>query len=99
MLLMSVPWSAHDQVFKIFIILKLNSQFSAHLCACGIAALLKRMKKEFVTVGVDGSVYRFHPTFKDLLDSKIDELVDGKHEVGNNFKGINKTNIFSSFWY
>lgn len=40
------------------------------------------MNRPFVTVGVDGSVYRFHPTFKDLLDSKIDELVDGKLEVG-----------------
>lgn len=39
------------------------------------------MEKEYVTVGVDGSVYRFHPTFHDLLDQKIDELVDGKYEV------------------
>jgi hypothetical protein len=39
------------------------------------------MNKEFVTIGVDGSVYRFHPTFKDLLDSKIDELLDGKYKV------------------
>jgi len=53
---------------------------AAHLCACGIATLLKRMQKPYVTVGVDGSVYRFHPTFKDILDSKIDELVDGKLE-------------------
>lgn len=58
----------------------LVSTRAAHFCACGIAALLKRMNRPFVTVGVDGSVYRFHPTFKDLLDTKIDELVDGKHE-------------------
>lgn len=54
---------------------------AAHLCACGIATLLKRMQKPYVTVGVDGSVYRFHPTFKDILDAKIDELVEGKLEV------------------
>lgn len=70
---------------------------AAYLCACGVATLLKRMRKPYVTVGVDGSVYRFsleytlhvlvydfsrfHPTFKDLLDQKIDELVDGKLEV------------------
>ena len=53
---------------------------AAYLCACGIATLLKRMQKPYVTVGVDGSVYRFHPTFKDILDSKIDELLDGKYE-------------------
>lgn len=54
---------------------------AANLCAVGIAVLLKRMQKPYVTVGVDGSVYRFHPTFHDLLDQKIDELVDGKLEV------------------
>lgn len=54
---------------------------AAHLCACGVATLLKRMQKPYVTVGVDGSVYRFHPTFKDILDSKIDELVEGKLKV------------------
>ncbi|VDM61300.1 unnamed protein product [Angiostrongylus costaricensis] len=32
--------------------------------------------RPFVTVGVDGSVYRFHPTFKQLLDQKISALVD-----------------------
>lgn len=53
---------------------------AANLCAVGIAVLLKRMQKPYVTVGVDGSVYRFHPTFHDLLDQKIDELVDGKLE-------------------
>ena len=26
-------------------------------------------------VGVDGSVYRFHPTFRSLLDAKIDALI------------------------
>ncbi|KAL3125666.1 hypothetical protein niasHT_002266 [Heterodera trifolii] len=58
----------------------LVSARAAHFCACGIAALLKRMGRPIVTVGVDGSVYRFHPTFKFLLDHKIDELVEGKYE-------------------
>ncbi|KAL3104757.1 hypothetical protein niasHT_030369 [Heterodera trifolii] len=58
----------------------LVSARAAHFCACGIAALLKRMGRPTVTVGVDGSVYRFHPTFKFLLDHKIDELVEGKYE-------------------
>ncbi|ETN83159.1 hypothetical protein NECAME_17561 [Necator americanus] len=35
------------------------------------------MKRPYkVTVGVDGSVYRFHPTFKRLLDQKIRDLID-----------------------
>ncbi|KIH48554.1 hypothetical protein ANCDUO_21376 [Ancylostoma duodenale] len=38
------------------------------------------MKRPYVTVGVDGSVYRFHPTFPRLLDEKIDQLIEGDIE-------------------
>lgn len=48
---------------------------AAHLCAAGIATLVRRIDKPFVTIGVDGSVYRFHPAFKQLLDQKIYELL------------------------
>ncbi|KAH7728436.1 hexokinase [Aphelenchoides avenae] len=58
----------------------LVSTRAAHLCAVGIATLLNRMKKPYVTVGVDGSVYRFHPTFPELLDQKVDQLIDGNLE-------------------
>jgi hypothetical protein len=37
------------------------------------------MQKPYVTVGVDGSVYRFHPTFPTLLDKKIEELLEGEN--------------------
>ncbi|CAJ0927278.1 unnamed protein product, partial [Mesorhabditis belari] len=58
----------------------LVSTRAAHLTAAGIAAILNRMQKPYVTVGVDGSVYRFHPTFPRLLDEKIDQLIDGNLE-------------------
>ncbi|VDK63695.1 unnamed protein product [Cylicostephanus goldi] len=34
-----------------------------------------------VTVGVDGSVFRFHPHVKRLMHNKIGELVDKGIEV------------------
>uniref|UniRef100_A0A914RX01 Phosphotransferase n=1 Tax=Parascaris equorum TaxID=6256 RepID=A0A914RX01_PAREQ len=49
---------------------------AAHLCAAGIATILSRMQKPYVTVGIDGSVYRFHPTFARILDQKIDKLLE-----------------------
>ncbi|WKY08230.1 hypothetical protein Q1695_007602 [Nippostrongylus brasiliensis] len=49
---------------------------AAHLCAAGIAQVLNHMKRPFVTVGVDGSVYRFHPFFKRVLDQKISVLIE-----------------------
>ncbi|KAL6732132.1 hypothetical protein Aduo_002925 [Ancylostoma duodenale] len=58
----------------------LVSTRAAHMTAAGIATLLNRMKRPYVTVGVDGSVYRFHPTFPRLLDEKIDQLIEGDIE-------------------
>uniref|UniRef100_A0A915BVI4 Phosphotransferase n=2 Tax=Parascaris univalens TaxID=6257 RepID=A0A915BVI4_PARUN len=54
----------------------LVSTRAAHLCAAGIATILSRMQKPYVTVGIDGSVYRFHPTFARILDQKIDKLLE-----------------------
>ncbi|KAL6738078.1 hypothetical protein Aduo_011666 [Ancylostoma duodenale] len=49
---------------------------AAYLTAAAVAQVLNRMKRPYkVTVGVDGSVYRFHPFFKRLLDEKIGNLV------------------------
>ncbi|TKR81417.1 hypothetical protein L596_015287 [Steinernema carpocapsae] len=49
---------------------------AAHITAAGIAVLLNRIRKRFVTVGIDGSVFRFHPTFSMLLDEKISDLIE-----------------------
>lgn len=51
------------------------SSRAAHLVSAGIAALINRMDEKSVTVGIDGSVYRFHPKFHDLMTAKIRELV------------------------
>ncbi|XP_011700787.1 PREDICTED: hexokinase type 2 isoform X3 [Wasmannia auropunctata] len=50
------------------------SRRAAHLVSAGIAALLNKMGQNNVTVGIDGSVYRFHPHFHDLMTAKISEL-------------------------
>ncbi|KAK6052524.1 Hexokinase, partial [Cooperia oncophora] len=50
---------------------------AAYLTAAAIAQVLNHIKRDFtVTVGVDGSVYRFHPCFKRLLEQKINALID-----------------------
>ncbi|XP_076229304.1 hexokinase A isoform X2 [Nomia melanderi] len=50
------------------------SRRAAHLASAGIATLLNRMGENNVTVGIDGSVYRFHPHFHDLMTEKISQL-------------------------
>ncbi|KAL7026429.1 hypothetical protein ACKWTF_013910 [Chironomus riparius] len=51
------------------------SSRAAHLSSAGIATLINKMNEPSVTVGVDGSVYRFHPRFHDLMMEKIRTLV------------------------
>lgn len=50
------------------------SRRAAHLVSAGIATLLNKISEDNVTVGIDGSVYRFHPHFHDLMTAKISEL-------------------------
>lgn len=56
-------------------ICSLVSKRAAYLTAAGLAALLNKINKPFVTIGIDGSVYRFHPYFGKLLNEKIKELI------------------------
>ncbi|XP_059057217.1 hexokinase type 2 [Achroia grisella] len=51
------------------------SRRAAHLVSAGIATLLNKMNNPVVTVGIDGSVYRFHPHFHNLMSEKIQQLV------------------------
>jgi len=50
---------------------------AAYLVSAAITCILKKMKRPFTTVGVDGSVYRYHPHFHDLMEKKIEELLCG----------------------
>ncbi|XP_008207047.1 hexokinase type 2 isoform X3 [Nasonia vitripennis] len=57
------------------------SRRAAHLASAGIATLLVKMGENNVTVGVDGSVYRFHPHFHDLMVEKISALQPYKFDL------------------
>lgn len=48
---------------------------AAHLVSAAVATIINRIKRPQVTVGVDGSVYRFHPHFHSLMEKKITELI------------------------
>jgi hexokinase len=42
--------------------------------SAGAATFLNKMDFNSVTIGVDGSVYRFHPNFHDLMVEKIRQM-------------------------
>ncbi|CAJ0936003.1 unnamed protein product, partial [Mesorhabditis belari] len=65
-----------DEVTKLDCVCTLVSTRAAHLIAAATAALLNRMGRQFVSIEIDGSVYRFHSTFSRLYDKKLSELID-----------------------
>lgn len=51
------------------------SRRSAHLVSAALATLILKMGDPDITIGVDGSVYRHHPKFHDLMTQKINDLI------------------------
>lgn len=54
----------------------LVSARASFLVSAGIASLINCLKRPDITVAVDGSLYRFHPRFHNLMSLKIYELVN-----------------------
>lgn len=67
---------------------------AAHIVSAGIATLIDRMGQNNITVGVDGSVYRYHPHFHDLMKLKIAELVSTSSQVRFRSKYFNRQHFF-----
>ncbi|XP_030375921.1 hexokinase type 2-like [Scaptodrosophila lebanonensis] len=51
------------------------SRRSAKLVACGLVCLINRMGVNDLSVGIDGSVYRFHPKYHNLLTEYMNKLL------------------------
>ena len=54
------------------------SKRAARLSAAGLAVIINRINRPAITVGVDGSVYRYHPRFKKNMEKSMKDMVN-KH--------------------
>lgn len=52
------------------------SRRAAQLVSAGVACLLNRIGEKRAVVAVDGSVYRFHPCFHNLMTANIEKLLN-----------------------
>ncbi|KAH8247243.1 hypothetical protein KR038_000877 [Drosophila bunnanda] len=48
---------------------------SAKLCACGLVTLINKMNINDVVIAVDGSVYRYHPKYHEMLEKYMKKLL------------------------
>ena len=67
------------------------------LCSLGVATVISRLGLPHVTVAVDGSLYRFHPHFKDLMHKKITQLCGPQQQVINTDGCIQMKDLASAF--
>ncbi|XP_060531176.1 hexokinase type 2-like [Cylas formicarius] len=49
---------------------------AAHLASTALVTLIHKMGVKKVTVGIDGSLYKYHPHFRTLMIAKMNELID-----------------------
>merc|ERR1719250_288559 len=56
------------------------SRRASMMASAGVTALLKKMDYKDVVIAIDGSLFRFHPHFKNVMQSRISQL------MGINFK-------------
>lgn len=59
---------------------ELVSRRSARLVGSALASLILRIGEQEITIGVDGSVYRFHPRFHDLMTAAVKELIPSSYK-------------------
>ena len=63
------------------------SRRAGFMVSAGITALLKKMNYKDVVVAVDGSVFRFHPHFPNIVKSRIAQL------MGTEYQGFSRFTI------
>lgn len=56
------------------------SRRAGFMCAAGITALLKKMDYREVVVAVDGSLFRHHPHFHNVLKSRVAQLMGSSYK-------------------
>nr|XP_022899850.1 hexokinase type 2-like isoform X1 [Onthophagus taurus] len=76
MLEMGLGHASEQDMVNVRFVCEVVSRRAASLVSATLAALLNRMGEQHVTIGVDGSVYRFHPHFHGLMMKGIGELTN-----------------------
>jgi len=73
---MGLDKPTYDDCAIVQYVCKLVSRRAAQLSACGLAVLLNHINKPTTTIAVDGSLYRFHPKFKRIMEKTMKILVN-----------------------
>lgn len=56
------------------------SSRAADLASAAMATLLNKIQRPHTTIGVDGSVFKYHPNFNEIMNKRIGELTNPKYK-------------------
>lgn len=80
LLMLDMTDASDDDCRHVKLVCSRVSTRAAYLVSAAVATILNKMRRPHTTVGVDGSVYRYHPHFHDLMEAKIRELTSPEFE-------------------
>lgn len=69
-----IDWASDQDCASVKLICTRVSARAAHLVSAAVACLLNKMARAHTVVGVDGSMFKYHPHFHSLMAKKTKEL-------------------------
>lgn len=69
-----IDWASDQDCAIVKMICSRVSTRAAHLVSAAVACLLNKMARPYTVVGVDGSMFRYHPHFHSIMAKKTKEL-------------------------
>uniref|UniRef100_A0A6G1S7V8 Phosphotransferase n=1 Tax=Aceria tosichella TaxID=561515 RepID=A0A6G1S7V8_9ACAR len=69
-----IDWASEQDCAIVKLVCSRVSTRAAHLVSAAVACLLNKMARPYTVVGVDGSMFRYHPHFHSIMAKKTKEL-------------------------
>ena len=70
----AIDWASDQDCAIVKLICARVSTRAAHLVSAAVACLLNKMARPYTVVGVDGSMFKYHPHFHSIMAKKTKEL-------------------------
>lgn len=75
-----IDWASNQDCASVKLICARVSTRAAHLVSAAVACLLNKMARPHTVVGVDGSMFKFHPHFHSIMAKKTKELTHPEYK-------------------
>ncbi|KAL1513359.1 hypothetical protein ABEB36_002779 [Hypothenemus hampei] len=78
--ILGITDASEQDMINLRFICQAISKRSAYLTAATACVLTRKVNEPKIVIGIDGSVYKYHPYFRDHMMEKMTELIDSDYE-------------------